>query len=154
MADSLIKVLLVKGFRNSCFCRLFDKGIQCSLLNHGIPNLPDSMECWNWSEIDHYPWNKTWSSCRRQIHDRGNNTKTVWHSPKFLMKLTFFFLKHGGKIIEQRRYSVDWKQDGLEYPAHFCFTTLNKSCFFKWNKRHLKTEVWEAKERSRSRKRN
>ena len=40
-----------------------------------------------------------------------NNGKTVGHVPKFLTKLTFFFLKNGGKlhitVTGPRRYSVD-----------------------------------------------
>ena len=42
-----------------------------------------------------------------------NNRKTMGHVPKSLTKLTFFFLKHGGKLhitmTGPRRYSVDLK---------------------------------------------
>ena len=47
-----------------------------------------------------------------------NNGKTVGHVPKFLTKLTFFFLKDGGKlhirVTGSRRYSFDLNQSGLE----------------------------------------
>ena len=52
-----------------------------------------------------------------------NNGKAVGHVPKFLIKLTFLFLKKGGKlhitVTGPRRYSVDLKQGGLELPADF-----------------------------------
>ena len=47
-----------------------------------------------------------------------DNGKTVGHVPKFLTKLTFFFLKDGGKlhirVTGPRRYSFDLNQSGLE----------------------------------------
>ena len=44
-----------------------------------------------------------------------DNEKTVGHVPKFLTKLTFFFLKIGGKlhitVTGPRKYYADLKQD-------------------------------------------
>ena len=58
-----------------------------------------------------------------------NNGEAVGHIPKFLTKLTFFFLKNGGKlhitVTGPRRYSADLKQGGLELPADFCSTSLH-----------------------------
>ena len=54
-----------------------------------------------------------------------HDEQRVGHVPKFLSKLTFFFLKHVGKVIFKvngpKRYSVDLKQGGMEVPAEFCF---------------------------------
>ena len=48
-----------------------------------------------------------------------SNSQTVGHVPKFLSKLTFFFLKHGAtltvKLTGERRYSFDLTQGGMEY---------------------------------------
>ena len=64
-----------------------------------------------------------------------HDEQTVGHVPKFLSKLTFFFLKHGGKVIIKvngpKRYSVDLKQGGMEVPAEFCFKTCNEKLFFQ-----------------------
>ena len=47
-----------------------------------------------------------------------NNGKSAAHVPKFSTKLTFFFLKNGGKIhitvTRPRRYFFDLKQGGLK----------------------------------------
>ena len=64
-----------------------------------------------------------------------HDEQTVGHVPKFLSKLTFFFLKHGGKVIIKvngpKRYLVDLKQGGMEVPAEFCFKTCNEKLFFQ-----------------------
>ena len=80
--------------------------------------------------------------------------------PKFLTKLTFFFLKNGGKlhiaVTESRRYSVNLKQDGLELPAGFCFTSLDEKLFLQMKEKTLeevqkyekqKKEVKQEKEK-------
>ena len=70
-----------------------------------------------------------------------NNGKTVGHVPKFLRKLTLFFLKNGGKphitVTGPRRYSVDLKQGGLELPADFCFISLNENLFLQMKEKIL-----------------
>ena len=70
-----------------------------------------------------------------------NNGKTDGHVPKFLMKLTFFFLKNGGKlhitVTGPRRYSVDLKQGGLELPADFRFTSLGETLFLQMKENTL-----------------
>ena len=70
-----------------------------------------------------------------------NNGKTVGHVPKFLTKLTFFFLKNGGKlhitVTSPRGYSVDLKQSGLELQVDFCFTSLNEKLFFQMKEKTL-----------------
>ena len=69
------------------------------------------------------------------------NGKTVAHVPKFLTKLTFFFLKDGSKlhitVTGPRRYSVDLKQGGLELPAGVCFTSLDEKLFFQLREKTL-----------------
>ena len=70
-----------------------------------------------------------------------HDEQTVGHVPKFLSKLTFFFLKHGGKVIIKvngpKRYSVDLKQGGMEVPAEFCFKTCNEKLFFQMKEKTL-----------------
>ena len=59
-----------------------------------------------------------------------SNNQTVGHVPKFLSKLTFFFLKHGGtlkvKVTGERRYSFDLAQGGMEIPAEFIYKSEKK----------------------------
>ena len=59
-----------------------------------------------------------------------SNNQTVGHVPKFLLKLTFFFLKHGAaltvKVTEERRYSFDLPQGGIEIPAEFIYKSEKK----------------------------
>ena len=53
----------------------------------------------------------------------------VGHIPKFLSKITYFHLKHGGdllvEIIGKRQYSRDLPQGGMELPALYVFNTTN-----------------------------
>ena len=90
------------------------------------------------------------------------NGKTVGHVPKFLTKLTFFFLKNGSKlhvtVTVPKRYSVDLKQGGLELPADFCFTLLNEKLFLQKKENTLeevqkyekqKKEVEQEKEKKK-----
>ena len=48
----------------------------------------------------------------------NNDSVTVGHIPKFMSKLTYFFLKHGGhikcEITGGKKYSKDFEQGGLE----------------------------------------
>ena len=50
--------------------------------------------------------------------------------PKFLSKLTFFFLKHGAtltvKVTGERRYSFDLPQGRMEIPAEFIYKSEKK----------------------------
>ena len=59
-----------------------------------------------------------------------SNNQTVGHVPKFLSKLTFFFLKHGGtltvKATGERRYSFDLAQGGMEITAEFIYKSEKK----------------------------
>ena len=59
-----------------------------------------------------------------------SNNQTVGHVPKFLSKLTFFFLKHGVmltvKVTGERRYSFDLPQGGMEIPAEFIYKSEKK----------------------------
>ena len=54
---------------------------------------------------------------------------TVGHIPKFLSKITYFYLKHGGdllvEIIGKRQYSRDLPQGGMELPALYVFKSTN-----------------------------
>ena len=53
----------------------------------------------------------------------------VGHIPKFLSKITYFYLKHGGyllvEIIGKRQYSRDLPQGGMELLALYVFKTTN-----------------------------
>ena len=53
----------------------------------------------------------------------------VGHIPKFLSKITHFYLKYGGdllvEIIGKRQYSRDLPQGGMELPAIYVFKTTN-----------------------------
>ena len=63
----------------------------------------------------------------------------VGHIPKFLCKITYFYLKHGGDLLVEitgkRQYSGDLPQGGMELPA-LCFQdfkpgnafTVTQSC--------------------------
>ena len=78
------------------------------------------------------------------------NDTTVGHVPKFLSKITYFFLKLGGdlvvKVTAQRRYSRDLDQGGrtslvpmyLHQRMQKC--TQNLKCLLKkpWNKTTIK----------------
>ena len=59
-----------------------------------------------------------------------SNNQTVGHVPKFLSKLTFFFLKQGAtltvKVTGERRYSFDLPQRGMEIPAEFIYKSEKK----------------------------
>ena len=59
-----------------------------------------------------------------------SNNQTVGHVPKFLSKLTFFFLKLGGtltvNVTGERRYSFDLAQGGMEIPAEFIYKSEKK----------------------------
>ena len=54
----------------------------------------------------------------------------VGHLPKFVSKLTHFFVKHAGKIrceiTGSKRYSSDLEQGGLEIPAKIIFQNSSK----------------------------
>ena len=61
---------------------------------------------------------------------------TVGHVPKFLSKITYFFLKLGGnlvvKITGQRRYSQDLNQGGMELPGTYVFTSTDAEMHAKF----------------------
>ena len=59
-----------------------------------------------------------------------NEDKTFGHVPKFLSKLTYFFLKNGGtlfcaKVTGERRYSYDLYKGDMELPADSRCTSSN-----------------------------
>ena len=70
------------------------------------------------------------------IHDKfaialvNDDSVTVGHIPKFMSKLTYFFLKHGGhlkcEITGIQKYSKDLDQGGLEIPARMTISNKNK----------------------------
>ena len=79
------------------------------------------------------------------------NDTTAGHVPKFLSKITYFFLKLGGdlvvKITGQRRYSRDLDQGGMELPMvplylhqRMQICTQNLKCLLKkpWNNTTIK----------------
>lgn len=93
--------------------------------------------------------------------------KTVGHVPKFLSKLTFYFMKNGGnlfiKVIGPRRYSADLKQGGLELPAEFRFTTSNQNLLCQMKEKTLaeikkfeedRAKAEEAKKKKKTKTKN
>ena len=60
----------------------------------------------------------------------NNNSVTVGYMPKFMSKLTYFFLKHGGHIKFEvnggKKHLKDWEQGGLEIPATLTISNTNK----------------------------
>ena len=59
-----------------------------------------------------------------------SNNQTVGHVPKFLSKLTFFFLKQEAtftvKVTGERRYSFDLPQGDMEIPVEFIYKSEKK----------------------------
>ena len=64
-----------------------------------------------------------------------HDEQTVGHVPKFLSKLTFFFLKHGGKVIIKvkgpKRYSVTLSKVDWRYQLSFALKLAMKNYSFK-----------------------
>ena len=60
------------------------------------------------------------------------NDTTVGHVPKFLSKITYFFLKLGGvlvvKITGQRLYTRDLDQRGMELPGTYVYASTDEKC--------------------------
>ena len=58
------------------------------------------------------------------------NDTTVGHVPKFLSKITYFFLKLGGDLMVKttgyRQYSQDLDQGGMELPGTYVFTSMEE----------------------------
>ena len=52
-----------------------------------------------------------------------SKNQIIRHVPKFLLRLTFFLLKHGGtltvKVMEERRYSHNFPQRGMEIAEQY-----------------------------------
>ena len=133
MADSLIRALLVKDLESPIFAEK-EFNVRWCIRGYHIYQTQ-----WN-AEIGARLTTALETRPGALLDDKYaiaviNNEKTVRHVPKFLTKLTFFFLKNDGKlhitVTGARRYSVDLRQDGLEFLADFCFLSLNKNCFFK-----------------------
>ena len=82
-----------------------------------------------------------------------HDEQRVGHVPMFLSKLTFFFFKHGGKVIIKvngpKRYAVDlkqWRTLRMEVPAEFSFKTCNEKLFFQMKEKALvEIEKFEEK---------
>ena len=70
-----------------------------------------------------------------------SNNQTVGHVPKFLLKLTFFFLKHAAtltvKVTRESRYSFDLPQGGTEIPAEFIYKSEKKELIDQMKKKTL-----------------
>ena len=86
-----------------------------------------------------------------------SNNQTVGHVPKFLSKLTFFFLKHGGtltvKVTGERRYSSDLAQGGMEIPAEFIYKSEKKELSDQMKEKTLE-EIKKYDERRKERMKN
>ena len=83
-----------------------------------------------------------------------SNNQTVGHVPKFLSKLTFFFLKHGTtltvKVTRERRYSFDLPQGGMEIPAEFSYKSEKKKLIDQMKEKAL-DEIKKYDERTKKR---
>ena len=81
-----------------------------------------------------------------------SNNQTVGHVPKFLPKLTFFFLKHGAtltiKVTGERRYSFDLPQEGMEIPAEFIYRSEKKELIDQMKEKTLE-EIKKYDERKK-----
>ena len=122
MRDSLIKALLVKDLEIPVFAEK-EFNVRCFIRVYHI-----YQSQWN-AEIGARLTTAPETRPGALVEDKYaiaviNNGKTVGHVPCFLTKLTFFFLKNGGKLLitvtGPRRYSIDLKQGGLELLADFC----------------------------------
>ena len=112
MADSLIIALLVKDLEITVFVEK-EFNVRCCIRGYHICQTQ-----WN-AEIGARLTNDPETRPGALVEDKYviaviNNGKTVGHIPHFLTKLTFFFLKNGGKlhitVTGPRRCSVDLKQ--------------------------------------------
>ena len=111
MADSLIKALLVKDLEIPVFVEK-EFNVRCCIRGYHIYQTQRNVE------IGARLTTASETRPAALVEDKYaiaviNNGKTVG---KFLMKLTFFFLKNGDKlhitVTGSRRYSVDLKQGG------------------------------------------
>ena len=139
MADSLIKSLIVKDLETPIFAEK-EFNVRCCIRGYHIYQTQ-----WN-AEIGARLTTALETRPGALVDDKYaiaviNNEKTVGHVPKFLTKLTFFFLKNDGKlhitVTGTRRYSLDLGQDGLELLADFCFLSLNKKLFVQMKEKAL-----------------
>ena len=82
-------------------------------------------------------WDAKTGSKLKACHEKRPSA-LVGHVPKFLSKITYFFLKLGGdlvvKMAGQRRYSRDLDQGGMELPGTYIFTSTDA-------KMHSKLEI-------------
>ena len=81
-----------------------------------------------------------------------SNNEIVGHVPKFLSKLTFFFLKHGAtlteKVATERRYSFDLPQGGMEIPVEFIYKSEKKELIDQMKEKTLE-EIKKYDERKK-----
>ena len=87
----IIKLSSCQRSRDPYFCR---KRIYCSMLYQGLPYLSGSMECCSGAKLNTAPDTRP----AALIEDKyaiavKHEEQMVGHVPKFLSKLTFFFLK-------------------------------------------------------------
>ena len=68
--------------------------------------------------------------CALVVREPFCDSVTVGHIPKFMSKLTSFFLKHGGhikfEITGGMKCSKDLEQGRLEIPARLTISSTNK----------------------------
>ena len=67
-----------------------------------------------------------WCSFTRQVCDDGEiQWCDCWTCAKFLSKITYFCLRHGGDLhaatIVERRYLYGLKQGGIEFPTTYIY---------------------------------
>ena len=60
---------------------------------------------------------------------------TMGHVPKFLSKITYFYIRNGGKLLVRitgrRRFSNDLPQGGMELPALYKFKSKNSKALLR-----------------------
>ena len=69
------------------------------------------------------------------IPHTSNDRVTVGHVPKFLSKITYFYIKNGGKLLVRitgkRKFSKNLPQGGMELPALYIFKSTNSKMHSK-----------------------
>ena len=68
----------------------------------------------------------------------------IGHVPKFMSKLTYYFIKHGGivcgTVTGKRQYSWDLQQGGLQIPTFYTISCENENVFKTYKSNIIKLE--------------
>ena len=152
MADSLIKTVLVKDLEMPAFVKK-KFNVRCCIRGYDIYQTEIGARLTTVSE----------TRPGALVEDKYtiaiiSNGKTVGHVPKFLTKLTLFFLKNGGKlhttVTRLRKYFIDLKQVGLEFSCDFYFSLLNENLFLQMKRCRSLRSKRKKLSKKKKRKRN